>query len=70
VVAPRAAATEALTWITTAEAVGMAGGAAGTGVLATSTDPRYAFLAAAAVVAVAAGPALLGIAGKSRLHPN
>jgi MFS family permease len=70
VVAPRAAATEALTWITTAEAVGMAGGAAGAGVLATSTDPRYAFLAAAAVVAVPAGVGLADIIGKSKLFSN
>ena len=58
VVAPRAAATEALTWITTAEAVGMAAGAAGAGLLATSAGPRYAFLAAAAVVAAPASVAL------------
>lgn len=65
VVAPRAAATEALTWITTAEAVGMAGGAAGAGLLSTSAGPRYAFLAAAAVVAVPAGLGLVGNIGKS-----
>ena len=68
VVAPRAAATEALTWITTAEAVGMAGGAAGAGLLATSAGPRYAFLAAAAVVAAPASLGLVSRPGKSPLH--
>jgi MFS family permease len=67
VVAPRAAATEALTWITTAEAVGMAGGAAGAGLLSTSAGPRYAFLAAAAVVAVPTSLSLVASFGKSPL---
>jgi MFS family permease len=68
VVAPRSAATEALTWITTAEAVGMAGGAAGAGLLATTAGARYAFLAAAAVVAAPVGLALGSDLSRSFFH--
>ena len=70
VLAPRSAATEALTWITTAEALGMAGGAAGAGLLATTVDARYAFLAAAALVAAPAGIAFASGLGKSSLSQS
>jgi MFS family permease len=58
VVAPRRFATEALTWVTTAEAAGLAGGSAVAGGLVEASGPRACLAASAGAFLVAAGLAV------------
>ena len=65
-IAPGAGA-EALTWVTTAEAAGSAGGSALAGVLATRSSIAAPFLLGSAATVVAAGAAMVARRGRRRL---
>ena len=61
------AGAEALTWVTTAEAAGSAGGSALAGVLATRSSIAAPFLLGSAATVVAAGAAMVARRGRRRL---
>jgi MFS family permease len=64
---PAGTDTEAMTWMTLGNGLGVAGGSALAGAISEAAGPREAFLAGAAAVAVALGVA---ITGRGRLLPS